>query len=142
MDIELFSEQFKDAYGKIMHEDFPGQEAGVHLGIFRELISHMTSGLVTLKKGQYAKNVELQKVDSEVTKLKRAIGGTREDQGLQGKSILDHKAIMNLKPFGNDKTSFKLWYEKLVNAFEAAIKGSTTLFEVATSEIDQGAMSR
>ena len=54
------------------------------------------------------------------------------------KSILDHKAIMNMKLLSSDKSSFKLWNEKFVNAFEAAIKGARTVFELITNEIDTG----
>ena len=57
---------------------------------------------------------------------------------MQEKSILDHKAIMNLKILGNDKASFKLWNEKFINAFEAAIRGARSVFEQITSEIDTG----
>ena len=54
-ELALFSEPFRDAYAKIMHDQFPSQDALVQLGVFRDLIGHLTSGMASIKVVQEEK---------------------------------------------------------------------------------------
>ena len=51
-ELALFSTPFRDAYAKIMHDQFPSQDALVQLGVFRDLIGHLTSGMASMKLKQ------------------------------------------------------------------------------------------
>ena len=45
-----------------------------------------------------------------------------------GRSVLESKAISGIKTLGSDKTSFRTWHEKLVNAMSQVIPGSREAF--------------
>ena len=47
--LELFSNEFRVAFEKIMDSGFGTQDPGIQLGVFRDLVGNMTSGLATLK---------------------------------------------------------------------------------------------
>ena len=47
---------------------------------------------------------------------------------------------MNLKTLSSDKSGFRMWNEKFINAFEAAIKGSRIVMEAITQGIDDGSL--
>ena len=139
--LELFSEAFQVAFGKIMDDSFGTQEAGIQLGVVRELVANMTSGLATLKAAADNKDAQLTQVVAEIKGLKNAVEFSKVNHN-ESKSILDHKAIMNLKALGSDKTTFKLWHEKFVNAFEAAHRGARKIFDTITKEIDEGNLAK
>ena len=58
-ELALFSTPFRDAYATIMSEQFSGQDALVQLGVFRDLIGHLTSGMASIKVVQEEKAAEL-----------------------------------------------------------------------------------
>ena len=89
--LQLFSQEFRDAYASIMNEGFSQQEQGIQIGIIRALIGQMTSGIGALKVMIDAKDARITQVEGEVKARAH-----KED-----KSILDHKAIMNLKTLGS-----------------------------------------
>ena len=45
------------------------------------------------------------------------------------KSLLEHKAISGIKNLGSDKTGFRTWHEKFVNAMSQTIPGSREVFK-------------
>ena len=51
---------------------------------------------------------------------------------------MEHKAIMNLKQQGNERSGYRMWHEKLVNAFAQVNVQYRGLLERITKEIDKG----
>ena len=41
--LKTFSNEFQEAFKKMMDDEFPNQDALTQLGVFRELITNMTS---------------------------------------------------------------------------------------------------
>ena len=130
----MFSDQFRNAYSMIMAPQFASGTQQEQLDVVRILMTHMTSGLGTLGREIGKRDADLINVKKELTGMKTT--NVRKDD----RSILDHKAIMNMKTLSSDKMEFRLWYEKFVNAFEAAMKGSRTVIEAIASKIDHGEM--
>ena len=54
-----------------------------------------------------------------------------------GRSVLESKAVSNMKTLGSDKGSFRAWHEKLVNVMEQLRSGSRGLFKALTRYVDQ-----
>ena len=52
-------------------------------------------------------------------------------------NVLDSKAVMNIKVFKDDKSSFRAWHEKFVNIFTQVCKGSRPVFEAMTAHVGQ-----
>ena len=38
-------------------------------------------------------------------------------QGASSRRAMEHKAVMNMKVQGSDRSGYRMWHEKLVNAF-------------------------
>ena len=49
--------------------------------------------------------------------------------------ICETKSIANLKPFGEDRTGFRLWHDKLINAISQHVTGSRGLFAEMKSQL-------
>ena len=49
--------------------------------------------------------------------------------------ICETKSIANLKPFGDDRTGFRLWHDKLINAISQHVTGSRALFTEMRSQL-------
>ena len=49
--------------------------------------------------------------------------------------ICETKSIANLKPFGEDRTGFRLWHDKLINAISQHVPGSRGLFAEMKSQL-------
>ena len=54
------------------------------------------------------------------------------------KSAMEHKAVMNLKTQGNDRAGYRMWHEKLVNAFAQVNGQYRGILERVAKEIDKG----
>ena len=54
------------------------------------------------------------------------------------KSILENKAIAGLKTVGNDKTGFRTWHDKFVNAMAQTIIGSREVFKFIVEKANEG----
>ena len=128
--LQLFSQEFREAYAGIMNEGFVQMNAPEQIAVIRTLLGQMTTGIGTLKIMIDAKDQRITQVEGEL----------RNKPSREEKSILDHKAIMNLKTLGSEKGAFRLWYEKFVNAFEAAIRGSRKVLDSIADKVDNGNM--
>ena len=49
--------------------------------------------------------------------------------------ICETKSIANLKPFGEDRTVFRLWHDKLINAISQHVTGCRGLFAEMKSQL-------
>ena len=56
-------------------------------------------------------------------------GGSKAGSGGSKRPILESKAISSVKTLSSDRTTFKLWNEKLINALGQAIDGSRAVMQ-------------
>ena len=139
--LTIFSAEFQAEYARIMDPQFPQSDTANQLSVVRNLFTHFTSGLATLKNVMDSQGTKINAVEAEKELLKaqvQILGSVGGGAGKFKQSILDHKAIMNLKVLNSDKANFRMWNEKFVNAFEAAIKGSRIILETLMKGIDEG----
>ena len=47
-------------------------------------------------------------------------GSSGGSPGVSNRSAMEHKAIMNLKVQGSERTGYRMWHERLANAFARA----------------------
>ena len=62
--------------------------------------------------------------------------GTGKQSSNWVKSAMEHKAITNMKSQGSERAGFRMWHEKLVNAFAQVNKGYRNILEAIADEID------
>ena len=55
----------------------------------------------------------------------------------QGKRAMENKAVNGLKMQGSDRTSFRMWHEKLVNAFSQVDQGYRAILKGLTDQVDK-----
>ena len=67
-----------------------------------------------------AMHVNQQKSDDQIEKLKKVINADAAGGFVTGdkhrKGILEYKVIQNIKPLTGDKSQFRQWHQKLINA--------------------------
>ena len=61
------------------------------------------------------------------------------DRSHQPRGILESKAVGGLSNLGSDKTAFRIWNEKLINAVSQVRYGSRKLFRAMMDYVDQEA---
>ena len=66
------------------------------------------------------------------SEVKKSGGG-----GYNNRSVLESKAVANMKTLSSDKGSFRAWHEKLVNVMEQLRSGSRGMFKALTKYVDQ-----
>ena len=56
--------------------------------------------------------------------------------GHRRNNVLESKAVSNLKTLGSERSTFRMWHEKLVNIMEQLSPGSRGLFKALTRYVD------
>ena len=60
-----------------------------------------------------------------------------KDKGPMHRGILESKAVSNLSNLGSDKTTFRMWNERLINVVSQVRFGSRKLFRAMMEYVDQ-----
>ena len=63
--------------------------------------------------------------------------GGSTDREYRPKGILDREAVSNLPMLGTDKTTFRMWNERLINVGSRDRYGSRKLFKAMMDYVDQ-----
>ena len=95
--LKTFSNEFQEAFKKMMDDEFPSQDALIQLGVFRELITNMTSGFGSIKTDLEAKNTKMmmhekviQELVHEVREIQNEAAKKAANAKKHEKSILDN----------------------------------------------------
>jgi hypothetical protein len=107
-----------------------------------DLVSKM-EGKMTYMEGMSIP-VRLGNVEQSVSEVKLQVsngkgtgkGGSSEQQRRRG--IMESKAIQGIKTLTNERSGFRMWHDKLVNAFAQTEGGYRIVMEEITRCLDQG----
>ena len=75
-------------------------------------------------------------VFSQKTGLYARGGKGSGDGGYRRHTVLEIKAVSNLKMVGGDKTGFRAWHERLVNIMEQIRPGSRSVLRALVRHVD------
>ena len=115
------------------------------IGVLAEMgtpLSGTSRGLPAIQAEIVKVQTEMSRQDMRITAAEAAAVAAAGSKGNQTKGILESKAIMGIKPLKDDKSGFRTWHEKFVNALAQTIPGTRNAFaeivkKVQTQDMDQ-----
>ena len=125
----IFGNEFVRCFNALQEDEWNNLQGTDQREVIRRMIQQMATGFTTVHRELGTAAMDRTNIRAEMSR------GTK-----WRKNILDEKAIHNLRVLGSNKAEFKLWYERLVNAFEAMLKGSREVFAAISKKIDENNM--